>query len=51
MSPVGPGMPNVNWDEMAARRAKSLPWWGLALMFVAVVGFALGLTFIVAQAF
>lgn len=50
MSPVGSGFPGVNWSAAAARPARALPWWLLALVFVAVVGLALGLTFVVAKA-
>jgi hypothetical protein len=51
MSPVGPGFPATNWDAMAARKARSVPWWLLTALFVAAVGLALGVTFLVSQAF
>lgn len=50
MSPVGSAFPGANWDSLAARRARAMPWWLLALVFVLVVGLALGITFAVAQA-
>ena len=47
---MGNAFPGANWDALAARRARAMPWWLLALVFFAVVGLALGLTFAVAQA-
>jgi eukaryotic-like serine/threonine-protein kinase len=50
MSPVGEGYPaGVDWDAAAAKRARPLAPWQLAVLFVGVLGLALLLTMIIAK--
>jgi hypothetical protein len=50
MSPVGESYPaGVDWDAAAAKRARALAPWQLALLFVGALGVALMLTMIVAK--
>jgi eukaryotic-like serine/threonine-protein kinase len=50
MSPVGQHYPaQVDWDAAAAAPAKAVPAWLLAILFVAALGLALGLTVVVAR--
>nr|HEX4316909.1 protein kinase [Kofleriaceae bacterium] len=49
MSPVGDGYPQVDWAEAAALPIRVVPPWMLALLFVAALGVALGLTVAIAQ--
>lgn len=49
----GPGGPMMGgpmaWGAAANRKMSGAPWWLLALVFMLVVGLALGLTFAVAK--
>ncbi|HEY3804170.1 MAG TPA: protein kinase [Kofleriaceae bacterium] len=50
MSPVGESYPaGVDWNAAAAKRARALAPWQLALLFVGALGLALMLTMIVAK--
>jgi serine/threonine protein kinase len=50
MSPVGDGYPGgVDWDAAAAKRARALAPWQLAVLFVGALGLALLLTMIIAK--
>ena len=50
MSPVGESYPmDVDWNAAAAKRARALAPWQLALLFVGALGVALMLTMIVAK--
>jgi hypothetical protein len=50
MSPVGDQYPSViDWSAAAAQPAKAMPPWKLALLFVAAIGVALGLTIVIAR--
>jgi eukaryotic-like serine/threonine-protein kinase len=50
MSPVGESYPaGVDWDAAAARRARALAPWQLALLFVGALGIALLLTMMIAK--
>ncbi|HEX3475415.1 MAG TPA: protein kinase [Kofleriaceae bacterium] len=50
MSPVGQYYPeHVDWNAAAAGRARALPPWLLAVLFVGAIGIALALTIIVAR--
>lgn len=50
MSPVGQHYPErVDWGAAAAGRARALPPWMLAVLFVGAIGIALALTIIVAR--
>jgi eukaryotic-like serine/threonine-protein kinase len=50
MSPVGQQYPEqVDWSAMAAGRARALPPWMLAVLFVGAIGIALAITIIVAR--
>jgi hypothetical protein len=51
LSPAGPGMQQADWEALANRKARAVPWWILAIVFVVVVGLALGVTFLVSKAF
>jgi len=52
MSPVGESYPSgVDWEAAAAKRARALAPWQLALLFVGALGVALLLTMIVAKIF
>jgi len=51
MSPVGPGYgQDVDWAAAAAKPAKALPPWMLALIFIGALGIALGITVAIASA-
>ncbi len=50
MSPVGQQYPeHVDWSAAAAGRARALPPWMLAVLFVGAIGIALAVTIIVAR--
>jgi len=50
MSPVGQHYPeHVDWGAAAAGRARALPPWMLAVLFVGAIGIALALTIVVAR--
>ena len=50
MSPVGQQYPeNVDWDAAAAGRARAVPPWMLAVLFIGAIGIALALTIVVAR--
>jgi eukaryotic-like serine/threonine-protein kinase len=49
MSPVGESYPVVDWAEAAAVPIRVVPPWMLALLFVAALGVALGVTLIIAM--
>lgn len=50
MSPVGQYYPEpVDWSAAAAGRARALPPWMLAVLFVGAIGIALALTIVVAR--
>ena len=50
MSPVGDHYPQqVDWAAAAAQPAKAIPPWMLAVLFVAAIGVALMLTFVIAK--
>ena len=50
MSPVGQQYPQqVDWGAAAASRARAIPPWMLAVLFVGAIGIALALTIIVAR--
>jgi serine/threonine-protein kinase len=50
MSPVGQQYPeHVDWSAAAASRARAIPPWMLAVLFVGAIGIALALTIIVAR--
>jgi serine/threonine-protein kinase len=50
MSPVGQHYPeHVDWDAAAAARARAVPPWLLAVLFVAALGIALALTIVIAK--
>jgi len=49
MSPVGEQYPHVDWAAAAARPAKAIPPWMLALLFVGALGLALTLTIVIAK--
>jgi hypothetical protein len=50
MSPVGQQYPeNVDWGSWAASRARAVPPWLLAALFVGAIGVALALTVVVAR--
>jgi hypothetical protein len=51
MSPVGPNYgQDVDWAAAAARPAKAIAPWMLALLFVGALGIALGITIAIATA-
>ena len=51
MSPVGERYPErVNWAAAAATRARAVPPWLLAILFIAAIGIALALTIAIARA-
>jgi hypothetical protein len=47
-SPVGPAYPQTDWAAAAALPVRVVPPWALALLFVAALGVALGITFAIA---
>jgi hypothetical protein len=50
MSPVGQYYPEpVDWSAAAAGRARALPPWMLAVLFIGAIGIALALTIVVAR--
>jgi hypothetical protein len=50
MSPVGQQYPeNVDWGVAAAARARAVPPWLLAVLFVGALGIALALTVVIAR--
>lgn len=50
MSPVGQQYPeSVDWNAMAARPARAVPPWMLAVLFVGAIGVALALTILIAR--
>jgi eukaryotic-like serine/threonine-protein kinase len=49
MSPVGDAYPHVDWNAAAAKRARALAPWQLAVLFVGALGLALLLTMIIAK--
>ncbi|HEX7840021.1 MAG TPA: serine/threonine-protein kinase, partial [Kofleriaceae bacterium] len=50
MSPVGQQYPeNVDWGSWATSRARAVPPWLLAVLFVGAIGIALALTVVVAR--
>jgi hypothetical protein len=50
MSPVGQHYPEpVDWSAAAAGRARAIPPWMLAVLFVGAIGIALALTIVVAR--
>jgi serine/threonine protein kinase len=49
MSPVGDRYPQMDWEAAAARPAKAIPPWKLAVLFVAVMVGALLITLIIAK--
>jgi serine/threonine-protein kinase len=50
MSPVGQQYPeNVDWGSVAAGRARAVPPWLLAALFVGAIGVALALTVVIAR--
>ena len=50
MSPVGQQYPeHVDWSAAAASRARAIPPWMLAVLFVGAIGIALALTIVVAR--
>jgi hypothetical protein len=49
MSPVGDHYPQMDWTSAAARPARAMPPWQLAVLFVGVVGAALLVTIIIAK--
>ena len=50
MSPVGQHYPeHVDWSAAAAGRARAIPPWMLAVLFVGAIGIALAITIIVAR--
>jgi hypothetical protein len=50
MSPVGPQYPeHVDWSVAAAVRARAVPPWLLAALFVGALGIALTLTIVIAR--
>ena len=51
MSPVGQHYPeHVNWAAAAATRARAVPPWLLAILFIGAIGIALALTIMIARA-
>jgi serine/threonine protein kinase len=51
VSPVGEQYPQTDWDRAAAMNATAMPPWKLAMLFIIVVGGALGLTLGIAKLF
>jgi hypothetical protein len=50
MSPVGQHYPeHVDWGAAAASRARAVPPWLLAILFIAALGVALALTIVIAK--
>ncbi|HEX3764458.1 MAG TPA: protein kinase [Kofleriaceae bacterium] len=50
MSPVGQHYPeHVDWNAMASGRARAVPPWMLAVLFVGAIGIALAITVVVAR--
>jgi eukaryotic-like serine/threonine-protein kinase len=49
MSPVGEHYPQQDWAAVAARPAKALPPWALAVLFVIALGAALVVTIVIAK--
>jgi hypothetical protein len=50
MSPVGEHYPEqVDWSAAAAAKARAVPPWLLALLFIGAIGIALGLTIVIAK--
>jgi hypothetical protein len=50
MSPVGQQYPeNVDWASMAASRARAVPPWLLAALFIGAIGIATALTVIIVR--
>jgi len=50
MSPVGQQYPEqIDWSVAAAARARAVPPWLLALLFVGALGVALALTIVIAK--
>jgi hypothetical protein len=50
MSPVGQHYPEqVDWGAAAASRARAVPPWLLAILFIAALGVALALTIVIAK--
>ena len=50
MSPVGQQYPErVDWSAAAAAKARAVPPWLLAILFIAAIGGALALTIVIAR--
>jgi hypothetical protein len=50
MSPVGQQYPeHVDWTAMASGRARAVPPWLLAVLFIGAIGIALAITVVVAR--
>jgi serine/threonine protein kinase len=49
MSPVGDQYPQHDWAAVAARPAKAIPPWMLAVLFVVALGLALTITIVIAK--